>query len=71
MHFMPNNDLEGNMSHFILIVRKQKKIIMLPKIAFQILGTSKLHLGIQDPGSRKFSSPGCSGSRRNSLNIFL
>ena len=31
---------------------------MLPKIAFQILGTSKLHLGIQDPGSRKFSSPG-------------
>ena len=30
---------------------------MLPKIAFQILGTSKLHLGIQDPGSRKFSSP--------------
>ena len=33
------------------------KNIMLPKIAFQILGTSKLHLGIQDPGSRKFSSP--------------
>ena len=30
---------------------------MLPKIAFQILGTTKLHLGSQDPGSRKFSGP--------------
>ena len=30
---------------------------MLPKIAFQILGTTKLHLGSQDPGSRKFSCP--------------
>ena len=48
---MPNNDLEGNISHFILI-------IMLPKIAFQTLGTTKLHLGSQDPGSRKFCCPG-------------
>ena len=45
MHFMPNNDFEG-------------KNIMLPKIAFQNLGTTKLHLGSQDPGSRKFSCPG-------------
>ena len=44
MHFMPNNDFEG-------------KNIMLPKIAFQNLGTTKLHLGSQDPGSRKFSCP--------------
>ena len=57
MHFMPNNDLEGNMSHFILIA-PTKKNIMLPKIAFQILGTKKLHLGSQDPGSRKFCWPG-------------
>ena len=57
MHFMPNNDFEGNMSHFILIA-PTKKNIMLPKIAFQILGTTKLHLGSQDPGSRKFSCPG-------------
>ena len=41
---MPNNDFE-------------KKNIMLPKIAFQNLGTTKLHLGSQDPGSRKFSCP--------------
>ena len=53
---MPNNDFEGNMSHFILIAPTNKNI-MLPKIAFQILGTTKLHLGIQDPGSRKFSCP--------------
>ena len=45
MHFMPNNDFEG-------------KNILLPKIAFQNLGTTKLHLGSQDPGSRKFSCPG-------------
>ena len=31
---------------------------MLPKITFQILGTIKLHLGSQDPGSRKFCWPG-------------
>ena len=30
---------------------------MPQKIAFQILGTTKLHLRSQDPGSRKFSSP--------------
>ena len=60
MHFMPNNDLEGNMSHFILIA-PTKKNIMLPKIAFQILGTKKLHLGSQDPGSRKFCWPAMGG----------
>ena len=54
---MPNNDFEGNMSHFILIA-PTKKNIMLPKFAFQILETTKLHLGSQDPGSRKFSCPG-------------
>ena len=53
MHFMP----EGNISHFILIA-PTKKNIMPQKIAFQILGTTKLHLGSQDPGSRKFSCPG-------------
>ena len=53
---MPNNDFEGNMSHFILIAPTNKNI-MLPKIAFQNLGTTKLHLGSQDPGSRKFSCP--------------
>ena len=36
----------------------KEKNIMLPKIAFQNLGTTKLHLGSQDPGSRKFSCPG-------------
>ena len=57
MHFMPNNNLEENISHFILIApTKQKKLP--PKIAFQILGTHKLHLGNQVPGSRKFSCPG-------------
>ena len=56
MHFMPNNDFEGNMSHFILIAPTNKNI-MLPKIAFQNLGTTKLHLGSQDPGSRKYSCP--------------
>ena len=56
MHFMPNNDFEGNMSHFILIA-PTKKNIMPQKIAFQNLGTTKLHLGSQDPGSCKFSCP--------------
>ena len=52
MHFM----LEGNISHFILIAPTKK--YYASKIAFQILGTTKLQLGSQDPGSRKFS---CSG----------
>ena len=55
MHFMPNNNLEENISHFILIAPTKKKLP--PKIAFQILGTQKLHLGNQVPGSRKFSCP--------------
>ena len=55
MHFMPNNNLEENISHFILIAPTKKNLP--PKIAFQILGTQKLHLGNQVPGSRKFSCP--------------
>ena len=56
MHFMPNNNLEENISHFILIA-PTKKNILPTKIAFKILGTQKLHLGNQVPGSRKFSCP--------------
>jgi len=41
---MPNNNLEGNISHFNLILTKKN---LPPKIAFQILGTRKLHLGNQ------------------------
>ena len=37
----------------------QQKKNLPPKIAFQILGTQKLHLGNQVPGSQKFSCPGC------------
>ena len=55
MHFMPNNNLEKNISHFILNAQTKKNLP--PKIAFQILGTQKLHLGNQVPGSRKFSCP--------------
>ncbi len=56
MHFMPNNNLEENISHFIL--NTPTNFVLPPKIAFQILGTQKLHLGNQVPGSRKFCSPG-------------
>ena len=45
MHFMPNNDLEGNMSHFILIA-STKKNIMLPKTAFQILAGLLVRLNL-------------------------
>ena len=55
MHFMPNNNLGENISHFILNTPKK---FLPPKIAFKILGTQKLHLGNQVPGSRKFSCPG-------------
>ena len=48
MHFMPNNNLEENNSHFILIAPRKKNLP--PKNAFQILGTQKLHLGNQVPG---------------------
>ena len=40
----------------------KEKNIMLPKIAFQNLGTTKSHLGSQDPGSRKFSCPDSNSS---------
>ena len=53
---MPDNNMEENISHFILIAPTKKNLP--PKIAFQILGTQKLHLGNQVPGSRKFSCPG-------------
>ena len=56
MHFMPNNNLEENISHFILIAPTKKNLP--PKIAFQILGTQKLHLGNQVPGSRMFCCAG-------------
>ena len=53
MHFMPNNDLEGNMSHFILIVRTQKKILCFQKLHFKFLELQNCIWGsrIQDPVS--------------------
>ena len=57
--FMPNNNLEENISHFILN-DPTKTIFLPPKIAFQILETQKLHLGNQVPGSRKFCTTGSS-----------
>ena len=55
MRFMSNNNLEENISHFILNAPTKRN--MPPKIAFKILGTQKLHLGNQVPGSRNFCCP--------------
>ena len=65
MHFMPHNNLEENVSHFILITPTKKNLP--PKIAFQILGTQKLHLGNQVLGSRKFSCPVGSSNRSHMM----
>ena len=50
---MPNNDLEGNMSHFILIVRTHKKILCFQKLHFKFLELQNCIWGsrIQDPVS--------------------
>ena len=52
MHFMPNNDLEGNMSHFILIA-STKKILCFQKLHFKFLELKNCIWGarIQDPAS--------------------
>ena len=49
---MPNNDLEGNMSHFILIA-PTKKILCFQKLHFKFLELQNCILGarIQDPAS--------------------
>ena len=52
MHFMPNNDFEGNMSHFILIA-PTKKILCFQKLHFKFLELQNCIWGarIQDPAS--------------------
>ena len=44
---------------------------MPPKIAFQILGTQKLHLGNQAPGSRKFSCPASSHDKQSLFSLHM
>ena len=52
MHFMPNNDFEGNMSHFILIA-PTRKILCFKKLHFKFLELQNCIWGarIQDPAS--------------------
>ena len=53
MHFMPNNNLEENISHFILIAPKKNIFFCLQKLHFKFLELKNCIWGtrIQDPES--------------------